>query len=135
MRRVFLIDDEEIANYINEWTIKSLDVFDHIHVFQSARTALDTMLALQLNNDILPELILLDLHMPAMNGFEFLNELTSSFPDLGKTKVIMLTTSESQSDRIKAMSYHLVKGFLAKPLRAAELTASLSLRELPVAMH
>jgi CheY-like chemotaxis protein len=81
-------------------------------------------------------LILLDLNMPKMNGIEFLEELRAD-PDLAKTPVVVLTTSNDDQDKIDAYNFN-VAGYLLKPVtfssfceRMATLDKYWSLVEMP----
>src|SRR5688572_18621027 len=104
---VLLIDDDEPTNFLNRMAIEDLDCVEHIKVIQNAREALDYLaLANQpapLNaNYPKPELIFLDINMPAMDGWEFLNYY-EALPEENKSSVIviMLTTSFNPEDELK----------------------------------
>jgi CheY-like chemotaxis protein len=62
----------------------------------------------------LPDIILLDLNMPKMNGFEFLQNLTTE--ELNDTKVFVLTTSDQKEDMAMARNFR-ISGFITKPLK------------------
>jgi CheY-like chemotaxis protein len=66
--------------------------------------------------------ILLDINMPRMNGFEFLDAAHERFgPGFARAAVIMLTTSMSESDQARAARYAVVRAYIAKPLERADL--------------
>ena len=62
----------------------------------------------------LPDIILLDLNMPKMNGFEFLQNLTAD--EVNRVKVFVLTTSDQKEDMLRARDYR-ISGFITKPLK------------------
>ena len=69
-----------------------------------------------------PELILLDINMPAINGWEFIEEYEEIIEELNlNTTIVMLTTSINPDDKIKALSYDSVKKFENKPLTVEKL--------------
>jgi len=124
---VLLIDDDEPTNFLNRMAIEELNCVEHIKVIQSAREALDYLHCANqpapLNAGCpKPELIFLDINMPAMDGWEFLEEY-EALPDTRKSSiiVIMLTTSFNPEDELKARTIPSVKEFRNKPLTPALL--------------
>jgi CheY-like chemotaxis protein len=121
-----LIDDNEIDNLINQKMIESCSLSRTVLVHTGARSALEFLKNIQKlsteGNVLIPELIFLDIDMPIMDGFQFMDEF-SKLPDAikKKTKVVMLTSSLSPHDVTKAKkNSHIVK-FLNKPLSLEEL--------------
>jgi len=121
-----LIDDNEIDNLINQKMIESCALSRTVLVHTGAKSALEFLKNIQKlttdDNLLIPELIFLDIDMPIMDGFQFMDEF-SKLPDTikSKTKVVMLTSSLSPHDVTKAKkNTHIVK-FLNKPLSLEEL--------------
>ncbi len=119
-KSVLLVDDNEIDNLINQKMIDASGIADKIFVNTSAKSALEflnNLTVLGQSRDLLPELLFLDIDMPLMDGYQFLDEfgkLDSSIKD--KVKIIMLTSSINPHDERTAKSYPFVKQFLHKPL-------------------
>lgn len=67
------------------------------------------------NGEKMPSLILLDLGLPRMSGFEFLSALEEAYPP-GTTRVVVLTGSSSEPDRSRSLSYRDVVDFVEKPI-------------------
>lgn len=113
--RIVLIDDDPICHLISEKMIKRYSSH-HIEAFTSANQALQQ---LQWRADHapaeLPDVILLDLDMPQMNGWEFLEEF-QKLPSHSKIDVVILTSSVHRSDKARAMSYSVVRDFISKPI-------------------
>jgi CheY-like chemotaxis protein len=117
---VMLIDDNEIDNLINQKMIEAAAIADKIYTHTGAKSGLEflrNMEKLELADQILPDLIFLDIDMPLMDGFQFLDE----FEKLGalvkkKCKVIMLTSSINPQDYNRSKKYSAIKLFLNKPL-------------------
>jgi CheY-like chemotaxis protein len=89
----------------------------------NGKFAIDQLIEIQ-RNDInkLPDYILLDINMPIMNGWEFLDEYKRMNLDpLGKTKIFIISSSVFSNDINKARSYPLVKDFISKPLNVDKI--------------
>ncbi len=121
--QIYLVDDFEMSNLFHKAIFKKLQVGDDIRVFTNPIKALtDIRLKLEKSDRIL---ILLDVNMPEMNGFEFLDIMVrENFPL--KIDVIVATSSISQTDRSKAQEYpQYVRDFVTKPLKIDSLRAVL----------
>jgi CheY-like chemotaxis protein len=115
---VFLIDDDAINNYINARLIKRLEIADDLIVSLNGREALNYLSERVANSGDCPSLILLDINMPVMDGFEFVNSFKSlgGFDNKDEVVIYMLTTSENVKDIEKARKYPEISGLLNKPL-------------------
>jgi CheY-like chemotaxis protein len=112
---ILLVDDDEIA------VANVRRAFEKGKIDNPLFRASDGLEALEmLRGDTVPRerrLVLLDINMPRMDGIEFLRELRADpDPDLRRTAVVVLTTSDAERDRIEAYGLH-VAGYLVKPLR------------------
>jgi CheY-like chemotaxis protein len=121
---ILLVDDDEITNFINRTIIEEMQITEHIEVCENGKIALDYLeksLACKpgLNN---PSLILLDLHMPVMDGLEFLQAYQSSFPSGERCKLILtLTTSLLDLDAKVIDKQSVVTDYLEKPLTSEKM--------------
>jgi CheY-like chemotaxis protein len=108
---VLLIDDDPSSNYISEKLIKRLGLAENV------TSVLNGLQALQyLNNSSdLPDLIFLDINMPLMNGYEFLEAFEMLTIDKSRINIVMLTSSGDGRDLDKVQSYG-VRYYLSKPL-------------------
>jgi len=123
-KSVMLVDDNEIDNIINEKIIEANSFAEKILVFQTGQEALDYLKENQEKENELPEIVFLDINMPIMDGFQFLNDFEQfSETVLEKCKIIMLSSSISPKDIDRAASSRYVKKYLNKPLNARYLEA------------
>lgn len=123
-KKVMLVDDNEIDNLINQEMIRSTSFADEILVFLTGQEALNFLQENQGDKEALPEIIFLDINMPVMNGFQFL-EIFDSLSDTvqEKCKIIMLSSSISPKDIDQAASSRYVRKYLNKPLNERYLGA------------
>ncbi len=108
--KFILIDDDELTNILNKKIIKSVLPNMAIEIFLDVDDALDWLKTNDKSGDLL---IFLDLNFPGRSGWDFLEDY-QNFPVL--SKIIMLSSSIVQTDKIKALSYKNVVQYLSKPL-------------------
>jgi CheY-like chemotaxis protein len=112
---ILLIDDDDVSNLIIQTGIQKLNNSVHITTYQIAQEAL---IYLKQNLHQLPSLTLLDINMPLMNGWEFLEQLVNL--DISM-KVAIVTSSINENDQFKSRSYEPVKGYFVKPFQKQDL--------------
>ncbi len=111
-KKVFLVDDEPINNKINKKVLQMLQPEGDYKDYTDPQEAYTALLSEQ------PDLIFLDLNMPCMSGWDFLDKMNED--GLG-IQVIILTSSISTHDRDKATTYGNVVEFMSKPVNKALL--------------
>ena len=121
-KKVMLIDDNEIDLKINSKIISLANLFDEIILCQSGEEGLDYLTKYINQPEKLPDFILLDIQMPEMDGFEFLEEY-KQLPT--KCPVAMLSSTLDFGDIKRAEANAYVVKLLKKPLLPAELVALL----------
>ncbi|WBL23447.1 response regulator [Zunongwangia sp. HRR-M8] len=107
MTPIILVDDQPIANFITKKLLENAGYIDNIKDFTDGTIALEEVK--RHNNSI----ILLDLNMPKMSGWEFMDAMQN----LGlNNKIIILSSSTSEIDIAKAKEYSFVMDYVVKPL-------------------
>jgi CheY-like chemotaxis protein len=121
---VMLVDDNELDNFINKKLLENEKFAETVLVQQSAQGALDELKKLEADPSKLPQIIFLDIMMPHMDGFGFLDEISKMSEQIkSHCKIIMLSTSESFKDLNRANQSRYVYKFLNKPLNKLVLDA------------
>ncbi|MCD6011678.1 MAG: cheB 1 [Flavipsychrobacter sp.] len=116
-KTVMVVDDNEVDLFVAEFVLQKNSFSKKIVCVPSAMDALDYLKENENNPDDLPELIFLDINMPLMSGFDFLEEYAKLSDNIKKHCIIMmLTTSLNENDRKKAEENRYVFSFMNKPL-------------------
>lgn len=122
IRQLTIVDDDEVFVFLTTKMIEQSKLVDLIKIFENG---LDALLFLKENlNNIasLPDIILLDLSMPIMDGWQFLEEYVKINPVIGKTITIYICSSSISPDDIRrAKSINEVSDFIIKPMTKDKL--------------
>jgi CheY-like chemotaxis protein len=115
--KIMIVDDNPMDQLITKHVLKKEYAFDEVMVMASASAALDYLEANQDNISAIPNLILLDLDMPGLNGFGFLDKF-STFADIVRNtcKIVVLTASEVIEDIAQMQADPHVFRLIPKPL-------------------
>ncbi|WP_075342555.1 response regulator [Tenacibaculum agarivorans] len=121
LKSILLIDNSEADIFLMSRVIKKSDFFDKILVSYNAQEALDMLFTNNEKECIHPDLILLDINMPGMTGWDFLDEYIKLSEKIKTNTIIcMISTSEAIEDKEKANQYDILNAFINKPLTLEE---------------
>lgn len=120
LNKILLVDDNEANNYLHKIIISEAEIAESVVDQPDGRAALEYLKSG--SEYLLPDLIFLDINMPRMNGWEFLDAYNELPEELQSAVVIvMLTTSVFGKDRERAEALPNFSGFLSKPLTEEDL--------------
>jgi CheY-like chemotaxis protein len=121
LKHLLLVDDDPTTNFFNRHLIGKMAIFDEIHEAENGQVALDKIKEMYARGES-PDMILLDINMPIMNGFEFLDRYSELEKQL-KTSVVvcMLTTSLAEEDLERSKKYAILDDYIDKPLYEAKM--------------
>lgn len=118
-KSICVIDDDYIYQIIIKKLIEKSQAFGESYYYNDAVSALKEI---SREEHPLPDLILLDINMPDLDGWEFLDRLKTLRKDvLENSRIYIVTSSIAQTDKQKAASYKEVEGFVSKPVTADTL--------------
>lgn len=127
-QKILLIDDDSVSNFLNEMALQDMNLSDEVHVSENGEEALDFINKHCRNGNLsdCPDLIFLDINMPVMDGFQFLEAL-EKVPNLSEKliKIVMLTSSGASKDIERAKKFN-IDGYIVKPLNQEKLNAIFS---------
>ena len=120
-KNILLVDDDKIFNFLSEKTIMSLGLANEINFASNGQQALDILGLCKRGEIQMPDIIFLDLDMPVMNGYEFLEEFAKiDLPNKKAITIVVLTSSADPRDidRTKELG---IRYYYNKPLSRDEI--------------
>ena len=119
---IMLIDDNPFDIFIHERVIRKNNESTKVISRNSALDAIEYLKSSENIEDIQPDLIFLDINMPCMNGWEFLQEYKKLDKRLlNNVVIVMLSTSDNSEDVSKAKKEYLISEYVTKPLTLVKL--------------
>jgi CheY-like chemotaxis protein len=127
MKTIFLIDDDPVFVYLTKKIICSINGGCHIREFADGELAIDRLKQISNDNGELPDIIFVDLSMPVMDGWEFLNEYATLSPTFGKQiELFIVSSSISPQEVERSKTYPEVSDFLIKPVAKGKIAEIIS---------
>nr|WP_298996243.1 response regulator [uncultured Allomuricauda sp.] len=121
-KKVFLVDDDFIFREAAEVLITSSGLTDEVLHFENGLEAYNRLVELSETPEHLPEIMLLDINMPVMNGWELLEELRQVKSVVRDSiQIHILTSSIAPEDLNLSKEYEFIDGYITKPLTRADL--------------
>lgn len=119
---VCIIDDDKIYRYTIEKYIKMLDLAEEVILYADGEDALDFLKTNAKKKDELPDIIFLDVNMPLLDGWEFMESYQNVKPLLIKEiKIYMVSSSIDERDKTRALNIPGICDFIVKPIEEQHL--------------
>lgn len=126
MKNILLVDDDDIFNFLNTKVLEASGVASEIHTANNGQQAIDLLNNYFSGTASLPDVILLDLNMPVMDGFGFLQAFKRlNLPRKERVTIIIVTSSEDPNDMARARDMG-VTTYLTKPVSRERLLQALN---------
>lgn len=114
---IYIIDNDPIYQIITKKIFEKFNAIERCHFFVDGKEAIEYILRNHKKPETLPDIILLDIEMPIMDGWEFMESYTMLTKNISKnSEIYIVSSSIAISDKIKAQSYKSILGFLSKPV-------------------
>jgi CheY-like chemotaxis protein len=124
---IAIVDDDPIFQFIAKRFIESFESVNQTLVFSDGKDAIDFLYSNINDKDKLPDIIFLDINMPVMNGWQFLNKYIMLKSKIEKKVLIyIVSSSNNPDDLIQAKSINEITDYLVKPLNRDEYTSILN---------
>lgn len=121
--KIAIIDDDPISQFLCRKLIEKISPSHQLQVYANGLVAYEFFKTHAHHPGTLPELILLDINMPAMNGWQFLDALRSLQVPAYKPSIYIISSSLDDADHQKAKNFEELRGFLNKPLSQQQMRA------------
>ena len=124
---IAVVDDDDIYRYTIQKTIRSLYISEKNLIFTDGEQALEFLIQHSNSADELPDVLLLDVNMPIMDGFEFMKEYEKIASNLvKKITIFMISSSVNTEDINRAKSFPGIRDYIVKPIKPDKLVQVIS---------
>jgi CheY-like chemotaxis protein len=117
---VMVIDDSKLELFLAETMIRTSMFGEKIVACHTGEEALDYLRTNEHDPEKIPQVIFVDIYMPVMSGFDFLDKYTELSEAIrSRSKIIMFSSSQAHEDYMRMKQYPIIRKFLSKPLSLA----------------
>lgn len=117
IKKAFIVDDDDILNFVTTELLAKFDPDCQVTSFTNPENAFECLVSIHESGESLPDVLLLDINMPKLNGFEFLQKMKAGGLSK-KIQVIMYTSSGNPEDKKRSSQFDNVVGYMEKPFSA-----------------
>jgi CheY-like chemotaxis protein len=124
IKRLLLLDDDELGNNLVSLVFKESGLVETFTIFTNGWETLEYLEKLELQGAQFPDLILVDLKMPEMDGFEFIERYSKQYRTVhSDTNLVILTSSIREKDKSQALTTAHVSAYIHKPLTTEKINS------------
>jgi CheY-like chemotaxis protein len=118
INKLCLVDDDSLFKFLTQRVIQDTQLVDRVEVFSNGLEAINFLNNAKKNPAELPDVILLDINMPVMDGWGFLEEYEKLLPQMDKKKITtyIVSSSNDPADIKRSKNFAEVKDFIIKPI-------------------
>ena len=120
--KICIIDDDEIYIYLMKKSFAAMGIANEVISFYNGSDALEDLIQRKNDTEELPGIILLDINMPIMDGWEFLTEFRKVNNNLKQIPIYIISSSIANDDFEKSKTFPEIKDYLSKPVELETLT-------------
>ncbi len=126
MKTACIIDDDPIFIYGTKRLMTEVDFCENVLVFENGQDAIDGLNEITASGEKLPSVIFLDLNMPIMNGWEFLEDFVKiTNHNREKVTIFIISSSVDPRDLERVKNYKVVNNYILKPISSNDLRSVL----------
>jgi CheY-like chemotaxis protein len=119
---IWIVDDDAIYQIIINKIIQKSEIFSSCASFKNGKEAINALSNLTEDIDSLPDIILLDINMPVMDGWEFMEEMKQiPLPEKQKINTYIVSSSIAPEDKNKSRKFSAISGYMSKPVSVSDL--------------
>jgi CheY-like chemotaxis protein len=125
---IFLVDDDHIYQFTAKKTLESMGLSGQVSTFSNGEAAIDFIRSHISDPAALPDIIFLDINMPVMDGWQFIEEYQKLQP-AKKIALYMVSSSVDESDMQRSKDYKVIDDYIIKPVGRSRFEQLLSLMQ------
>ncbi len=121
-KRIWVIDDDVIYQVIINKLIEKSHLFSESTTYKNGKEAIDSLNEIAENTALVPDIILLDINMPIMDGWEFMEEMKQIKPKIDKKiKTYIVSSSIALEDKRKSKQFSDIFDYISKPITVEDI--------------
>ncbi len=126
VKSILLVDDDDISNFVTKDAIAESGITEDIFIAMNGEEGLELLKEKGQDQSLQPILVFLDINMPVMDGFEFLESYSGLPEEIQDSSYIVMLTSSTDDEDVRRAKLHTISGYIPKPLTKEKLEEVIS---------